>query len=77
MRNTVWCQVRTNPRWREVRHRPRLLAGTVVLSLALVAVVVGAVTAVTVESWQAQADGVCRDYGYRYHAPMIRAKFLP
>lgn len=56
------------PRWRDVRHRPWLLAGTVVLSLALVAVVVVAVTALTAESWQAQADGICWDYGNQYLA---------
>jgi hypothetical protein len=56
------------PRWRDVRHRPWLLAGTVVLSLALVAVVVVAVTALTAESWQIQADSICWDYGNRYLA---------
>jgi hypothetical protein len=58
------------PRWRDVRHRPRLLAGTVLGSLALVAIAVGAVTALTTqrESWQAQADGICWDYGNQYLA---------
>jgi hypothetical protein len=58
------------PRWRDVRHRPWLLAGTVALSLALVAVVVVAVTALTAEreTWQAQADGICWDYGNQYVA---------
>jgi hypothetical protein len=56
------------PHWRDLRHRPRLLAGTVVLSLALVAVVVVAVPALTAESWQKQADGICWDYGNQYLA---------
>jgi hypothetical protein len=56
------------PSWRDLRHRPRLLAGTVVLSLALVAIAVVIVTAVTAESWQAQADGICWDYGNQYLA---------
>ena len=55
-------------RWRDVRHRPWLLAGTVVLSLALVLVAWVAVTALTAESWQAQADGICWDYGNQYLA---------
>lgn len=46
------------PRWRDVRHRPWLLAGAVVVSLVLVAIAVVAVTALTAESWQAQADGI-------------------
>jgi hypothetical protein len=58
------------PRWRDVRHRLWLLAGAVALSLALVAVVVVAVTALTAErqTWQAQADGICWDYGNQYVA---------
>jgi hypothetical protein len=56
------------PRWRDVRHRPRLLAGTAVLSLALVAIVWVAVTELTAQSWQAQADGICWDYGNQYLA---------
>jgi hypothetical protein len=40
----------------------------VVLSLGLVAAVVVAVTALTAEGWQAQADGICWDYGNQYLA---------
>lgn len=58
------------PRWRDVRRRPWLLAGTVALSLALVAIAVVTVTELTAqrESWQAQADGICWDYGNQYIA---------
>ena len=56
------------PSWRDLRHRPRLLAVTVVLSLALVAVAWVAVTALTAESWQTQADSICYDYGNQYLA---------
>jgi hypothetical protein len=68
LKRTRQSRGRLLPRWRDVRHRPRLLAGAVVLSLALVAIAVVAVNALTAESWQAQADGICWDYGNQYLA---------
>jgi len=56
------------PRWRDLRHRPWLLAGAVALSLALVLVVAVVVSALTAQSWQMQADGICWNYGNQYLA---------
>jgi hypothetical protein len=68
LKRTRQSRARLLPRWRDVRHLPWLLAGAVLLSLALVAIAVVAVNALTAESWQAQADGICWDYGNQYLA---------
>jgi hypothetical protein len=68
LKRTRQSRARLLPHWRDLRHRPWLLAGAVLLSLALVAIALVAVNALTAESWQAQADGICWDYGNQYLA---------